>query len=183
MSRKKTSPDFAPPDSKTIGGRLKIFINDKNMLAAHLATETGVHPSTVGSYLKNESTPKKGFLEKLSEKFNLNPAWVEYGVGPMYQACAQSCSPALHEPAATDYEQECLRLKHELADKDRELAAIELAMGRQQGRIFEAVVVTCRRLGMPPDQTRILQLAVMDYETILAEADGHESRQAAAGNS
>jgi hypothetical protein len=51
-----------------------------------------------------------------------------------------------------------------------------------QSRIFEAVVITCRQMGLPPDQTRIVQLAVMDYENVLAEADGNDSRQATAGS-
>lgn len=138
------------------------------MLPAHLARAAGVHASTVASYLSNETAPKKEFLRRLSEKFDLNPAWVEYGVGTMYLQQAV-CPPSVHELPAQDYQAECLRLQHELAAKDRELAAVELAKGRQQGRIFEAMVITCRQLGLAPDVTRILQLAVMDYEGVLAD--------------
>lgn len=169
----------------SIGKRIELFLLDKKISRAEFGRACGTSgATTISNYIEGKSVPNADFIAKAAKNFDISPAWLTTGEGPMLRRSGSTpCQTAVHEPAATDYEQECLRLKHELADKDRELAAIELAMGRQQGRIFEAVVVTCRRLGMPPDQTRILQLAVMDYETILAEADGHESRQAAAGNS
>lgn len=151
-----------PSDSP--GGRLQIFLNDKKLLASDVAKKTNAHPSTVGHYLSNETEPKKAFLRQLEEVFRLNPAWVDYGIEPMYLGDDASPCRIVCEPAAPDYEKECLRLKHELADQRLALAEVEMARGKQQGMIFEAVVRACRAQGMTPEQTQAITFAVMDYE-------------------
>lgn len=105
----------------------------------------------------------------------------------VYAALGFSCTPGCvaSEPAAVDYEQECLRLKHELADnlhavaaKERELAALERKndeawrqMGHQQDKIMRAVQIMARRLGLDDDQSLQLTDAVGNYELILAEEE------------
>lgn len=100
--------------------------------------------------------------------------------------CAPGCELArAAEPAPVDYEAECLRLKHELADhlhtvaaKERELAALERQndeawrqLGHQQDKIMRAVQIMARRLGLDDDQSLQLTDAVGNYELVLAEEE------------
>lgn len=123
----------------------------------------------------------------------------------VYAALGFQCAPfcagpqrAVSEPVSVNYEQECLRLKHELADqalavaaKDRELASserkmaeIERAMLQQQTRIMKAVQIACARAGLTEEEANEIQFAVFNYELVIAEAESGEpvkSHRKAAG--
>jgi transcriptional regulator with XRE-family HTH domain len=172
MNAKKIYSDFegAMPDS--IGKRIDLFLKGKGISRAEFGRACGTSGTTsVTNYVDGKSTPNSEFVLLAAKKFDINPSWLILGQGPMtLTEAGQKCSHETIE-AAVDYQSQVLDLKHkladkdrELADKDRELASVERAMGKQQGLIYESVHKACRELGLPPDQTRALQLAVMDYE-------------------
>lgn len=173
-----------PFERVKFGLRLAQLLKKLGMSKKDLAKAAGVSPQTVSNYCAGLHDPKQRFVDFVVESYRVRREWLINGQGEtFFEPCAQDEKPSLHEPASQDYEQECLRLKHELADLDRELAAVEKEKGRQQGRIFEAIVITCRKLALSDDETRILQLAVMDYERVIDGADTapDASRQSAAG--
>ena len=89
----------------------------------------------------------------------------------------------LMESSPTDYEKECLRLKHEAADAILAAAELRNKLGMQQDKILESVRVTCRRAGLTIDQAHQMQQAVWDYEAILDnKIDDNELHHPAAGN-
>jgi phage repressor protein C with HTH and peptisase S24 domain len=45
------------------------------------AAELGVHPQTLGRYEKGERLPDSAFLELLSKRYSVNPAWLLTGEG------------------------------------------------------------------------------------------------------
>ncbi len=151
------------PDS--IGKRIDLFLKGKSISRAEFGRACGTSGTTsVTNYIDGKSTPNSEFVLLAAKKFDINPSWLILGQGPMtLTEAGQKCSHETIE-AAVDYQSQVLDLKHELADKDRELAAIERAMGKQQGLILDSVRKTCRELELTPDQARALQWAVMDYE-------------------
>lgn len=92
---------------------------------------------------------------------------------PPPQAC-QDHGPGLDEQVRV--------LKHELADKDRAMAALELKYSRLQSSILEALKATCRTIGLSQDQVRLLKEAVTDPEESMASCEGSTSHQAAVGD-
>jgi transcriptional regulator with XRE-family HTH domain len=173
----------SPFERVKFGLRLAQLLKKLGMSKKDLAKAAGVSPQTVSNYCAGLHDPKQRFVDFVVDSYRVRREWLMNGVGEVFSAADQDEKPSLREPATSSYEQECIRLKHELADKDRELAAVELAKGRQQGLIFEAIVITCRKLALSDNETQILQLAVMDYERVIDGADTapDSSRQAAAG--
>lgn len=179
--------DEAKNEMETVGARLSIFLDKIGSSRKDIAQEANVVFSTVSNYLEKDELPGPKFLTHLVQRHRVNVEWLLSGQGPMILSEAgQECSNQLAE-APADYQSQALTLKHELADKDRELAAIERAMGRQQGLIFEAVRLACHEQNLTPEQTRALQWAVMDYEgkqdsSRLAGQDDAVSHQKAVGD-
>jgi len=184
MNARKIKFDSEEVMDQGIGQRILLIQKDKMLTNEQLAEICGTSGTTVGKYLSGETLPKQRFLELFANNFKVSLDWLVLGVGPKYRS-VESCVQASETPA--DYQAQVIELKHELADKDRELAAVERAMGKQQSLIFEAVRRTCRELELSPDQTRSLQWAVMDYENAQDSArsdqqDAAASHQQAVGD-
>lgn len=188
MNAKKIYAGIEGAMPEKMGERMDLFLNKKNISRAEFGRACGTSGTTsVSNYIDGKSKPNAEFIALAAKNFDLNPMWLLLGQGPMFLSEAGQECPGQVKEAPADYKTIALELKHELADKDRELAAIERAMGKQQGLIFEAVFKTCRELGLSPDQTRALQWAVMDYEgaqdsSRLAEQDDTVSHQKAVGD-
>lgn len=74
-----------------IGERI-VFIRGKKSRDA-FAGELGIHPQTLGRYEKGERLPDSAFLEDLSKRYSVNPAWLLTGEGQPYSE-ATSAEPA-----------------------------------------------------------------------------------------
>jgi len=187
MNAKKLQNYLEGDMPRNIGERIDLFLLSKNITRAKFGEELGVTGTTIASYCTGKSKPNSDFLESAAKVFSLSPIWLLFGTGSMILGEAdQECSNLVAEPQA-DYRAQVIELTHELADKDRELAAVERAMGKQQSLIFDAVRKACRELGLNADQTRALQWAVMDYEGALdsghaAQQDESVSHQQAVGD-
>ena len=57
------------------------------------AAELGVHPQTLGRYEKGERLPDSAFLETLSKRHKVSPAWLLTGEGQAYAADAVPVVP------------------------------------------------------------------------------------------
>lgn len=149
----------------TIGARILLIRNEKKLTNKQVGELCSTSDTTVGKYISGENKPKLEFLQLFADKFELSLDWIVYGRGPMERmVCQENACRVACDQTATDYERECLRLKHELADQRLAMAEIELAKGKQQGMIFEAVVRACREQRLTPEQTQAVTFAVMDYE-------------------
>jgi transcriptional regulator with XRE-family HTH domain len=171
MNAKKLQNYLEGDVPRNIGERIDLFLLKKNITRAKLGEALGVTGTTIASYCTGKSKPNSDFLEAAANVFDLNPMWLLVGAGPMILTEDEYGCPFREEEEMVDYQAQILKLKHELADKDRELAAIERAMGKQQALILEAVHKACHELDLSPDQTRALQKAVMDYEWVHRSAD------------
>jgi len=184
---KNNYADGSKNEMETVGARLSIFLDKIGASRNDIAKDSGVVFSTVSNYLDKDELPGPKFLAHLVKKHRVNVDWLLSGRGPM--TLAEQERECLNQVAgATDDRQgQILQLKHELADKDRELAAVERALGKQQSLILDAVRKACRELGLTADQTRALQWAVMDYDGAMdpgqaAEQDAAVSHQKAVGD-
>ena len=164
----------------TFGSRLSILIDKLGMTKKDFAKKSGVAPQTITNYCKDAHGPKQKFVDFVVDHFQVNQRWLMKGEGCIFSWQDTQLRGACDQHASSH--DEILQLQRELATKDRELAAVELMMGRQQGRIFDAVKATCLRLKLSPEQTKDLQYAVMDYEGVLSESDYAKIQQSAAGN-
>jgi transcriptional regulator with XRE-family HTH domain len=178
-SVKKNSAEQLPPKEEwTFGSRLSILINKLGLTKKDFAEKVGVAPQTITNYCKNAHGPKHKFVDFVVDHFQVNRDWLTKGTG-----CIFSWQDAQLK-AGVDQNNGCglefSQLQRELAAKDRELAAAELAMSRQQGRIYDSVCNTCIHLGLSPEQTRQLQFAVTNFEDVLSA--GQNPHQSAAGN-
>lgn len=179
---KNSCAEIIEENVQSFGGRLAEFIEKLGMTKKRFANEIKMSPQSISNYCAGTHQPKPKFLEILVHQYGANREWLMSGVGPMFTS---QTLPQNTAEAPADYTAQVLELKHELADKDRELAAVERAMGKQQGLIFEAVRLACREQGLTPEQTRAIQWAVMDYEGVLDQgrtvSDDSPSHQSAVG--
>lgn len=177
MSQKKTSlaENMVPIHSP--GGRLSLFLLHKNLIQNQVAVACETHASTIKSYLSNSTEPKREFLDKLSEIYGLSPAWVDYGIEPMFLNGEPGVRPLQFQE---EDDSELDSLKALLAVKDREIAALETELRKCRLRAFDAVAIVCKRFGLSAEQTRGLTGAALDPEEELAGA-ANVSHQAAAG--
>ena len=171
---------------ETVGGRLSIFLDKIGSTRKDIAQEANVVFSTVSNYLEKDELPGPKFLTHLIQKHRVNVEWLLSGQGPMTLSEAGRECPNQAAEDQADYQKQVIELKHELADKDRELAAVERSMGKQQSLILEAVRKACREQGLTSEQTKALQWAVMDYEGCLGAPetaqDEDKSHQKAVGD-
>ncbi len=68
------------------------------------AAELGVHAQTLARYEKGERLPDSTFLENISKRFNVAPAWLLLGEGPMHgaeRAAGSSTGTPLPPPVLT----------------------------------------------------------------------------------
>lgn len=171
--KKNLTEQSSSTEEWTFGSRLSILINKLGMTKKSFAQKVGVAPQTITNYCKDAHGPKHKFVDFVVDQFQVNRDWLMKGKGCIFSwqdaqlkgACGQQ-SESYNEVA---------QLQRDLAIKDRELAAVELAMGRLQGKIFDAVKSACLRLNLSPEQTRELQYAVMNYESVLEDAHPHQS--------
>jgi len=187
MNAKKIYAEIEGAMPEKMGERIDLFLNKKNISRAEFGRACGTSGTTsVSNYIDGKSKPNAEFIALAAKNFDLNPMWLLLGQGPMFLSEAGQECPNQVKEAPADYKTMALELKHELADKDRELAAIERAMGKQQGLIFEAVCQACREQGLTPDQAMAIQWAVMDYQGALEQARADvgkaDSHHQAAGN-
>lgn len=150
----------------TFGSRLSELISFLKITKKAFAQENGVVPQTVTNYCADVHEPKQKFVDLVIEKYNVNPEWLKKGAGSMFGSKPNEENSA-GETAPQNYEHECIRLKHALADQTLETARIRDEKGQLQGKVFAAVELTCQELGLTPNQVRALQYAVMNYEGVL----------------
>ncbi|MDO9584377.1 MAG: helix-turn-helix domain-containing protein [Desulfomicrobium sp.] len=164
MNAKKLQNYLEGDVPRNIGERIDLFLLTKNITRAKLGEALGVTGTTIASYCTGKSKPNSDFLEAAANVFDLNPMWLLIGAGPMILTEDEHGCSFRVEEESDDYQAQVLELKHELADKDRELASVERAMGKQQSLILEAVRKACREQGLATEQSRAIQWAVLDYE-------------------
>jgi transcriptional regulator with XRE-family HTH domain len=149
---------------ETVGDRLSKFLDKTGLSRKDIAKEADVVFSTVSNYLDKDELPGPKFLAHLIQRHRINVEWLLSGEGPMILRCEspERADQVAESPA--NYDTQVVELKHRLADQILEAAQMREAMGKQQSLIFEAVRKACRELGLSPEQTRMLQWAVMDYD-------------------
>ncbi len=178
--KKKLAEQGSSIEEWTFGSRLSILINKLGMTKKGFAQKVGVAPQTITNYCQDVHGPKHKFVDFVVDHFQVNRDWLTKGTGCIFSWQDAQLRGACDQH--TGSHDEILLLQRELTAKDRELAAVELKMGRQQGRIVDAVKATCLRLNLNPEQTKDLLYSVMDYEGVLAESELVKIQQSAAGN-
>lgn len=179
MSQKKTSlaENMVPMDSP--GGRLSLFLLHKGLSQNQVAVACETHASTIKSYLSNSTEPKRDFLDRLSDIYGLSPAWVDYGIEPMFLTGEPGVRPLQYRDESTRDDNGVDNLKTTLADRDREIARLETELRKCHLRAFDAVSKVCKRLGLSAEQSRELTGAALDPEEELARDSAHSHRAAA----
>ena len=68
---------------ESIGGRILKAMNNAGMNPNKLAISSGLHASTISSYISNKRKPNKSKLYLISSALNVNSEWLIYGIGEM----------------------------------------------------------------------------------------------------
>lgn len=59
-----------------IKDRLKMALDERNMLSVELARRSGINKGTISRYLRGEVIPKQNAIGAMAEALNVSPAWL-----------------------------------------------------------------------------------------------------------
>ena len=68
----------------TIGDRIQIIIDDKNLKKVEFARTLNIDQSYVTQLIKGRNNPSERLLEDICQKFSVNKTWLCTGSGSMY---------------------------------------------------------------------------------------------------
>lgn len=139
-----------------------MFLLDKlGITKTRLADESDVVLTTITKYCESDTLPGSKTLEVLVRKYRVRVEWL---LGMDSVIFSDDKKNELREEAAANYEQECLRLKNEMADLALAKARQAEEMAVQQNKIVHAVGNAARHLGLDDHHVHALQAAVFNYE-------------------
>ena len=87
-------------DIKAIGKRIHKIRGKATLI--EFATHFEMHPNTISRYEKGQNAPDANFLDRLCTDFNIEPAWLLLGQGPMRPG-DQTTAPPEHLPPCETY--------------------------------------------------------------------------------
>lgn len=80
----------------SLADRIKTLRGDISI--AEFCRQTNIHRNTLPRYESGERLPDSDFLEAVCNSYNINPAWLLTGEGPMYNRQGKGVHRSPHEP-------------------------------------------------------------------------------------
>lgn len=137
----------------TLGQRL-VELRGK-MSRKDFAERLGIHHQTIYEYEKNRKTPTYETIKKISLRLNINPDWLNSGVGPIHPGDADSAqSQHASEPGQQAACPRCAKLEAKLekveAQRD-DLAQENRQLLRENGELKVKVARLEAEVHKPPE--------------------------------
>lgn len=163
---------------ETIRERL-VYLFDKIGITRHaVAKRMGVSPQTIVNYCGGKYAPKTSFLDAFSKEYGISTEWLLSGTGPVFlkDKIGQFVSEAELERGAGHADPETPLAESgtmredtesqapEILQLEKKLLAVERRLLEAHVRVMTAVSLACREVGLSPNQSLVIQAAVMNYD-------------------